>query len=253
MPEEVDGALLAAVPAGELLEHARRSSRGRARSARPRRRRRSRARGRPGTASSRGTPNGFSRIGHVELAEHRVQLLVEVGDGEAVDELERLRFALAVSTTSSVVDEVEADLEAGAVRPSAAAASSARARRRRAARATSGSSAAAEAIFTLPTICTQRCSVSFVGSHSASGSGGSGSISRPRTRPRRRSTSSSPRPARRSGRSGGRPRARAGTRGGSATSRSSRSSRRSCTCAGAPSGRRSSGTPRSRRSSRAVR
>ena len=50
-----------------------------------------------------------------------------------------------------------------------------------------------------------------------------------------------------------RPRPRACSRGGSARSRSSRSCRRSGTCAGAPSGRRSSGTPRSRRSTPAAR
>src|SRR5436190_2099805 len=72
-------------------------------------------------------------------------------------------------------------------------------------------------------------------------------------RPRPRSTSSSPRPAPRSGRSGGRTRGSARWHACSASRRSSRSWRTHGIAAGAPTKRRSSGTPRNPRSARAAR
>ena len=143
MPEEVDGALLAAEPAAELLEHARRSSRARARSARPPRRRTRRARGRPGTASSsarRTASRGSRRRGRARRASRA-----------AARRTRRRRGRRRARTTRS---RRRSRPRAGGRRSrsgsrtrcrpaSGAAAWSARARRRRAARATSGSSAAA--------------------------------------------------------------------------------------------------------------
>ena len=105
--------------------------------------------------------------------------LVERRDREAVGERERL-LGVGRLDDEPVADEVEADLEPGAVRPVQEP------RRqpvdvdveRDVPPVVRGGT---EAIFTLPTICAQRWSVFFVASHSGSGSGGSGFISRPRT------------------------------------------------------------------------
>ena len=187
-----------------------------------------------------------------EPRERRVQLLVELGDGEPVDELERLDLAAARRDHEAVVDEVEVDLERDAVAARAGGASSARARRRRAARATSGCAARVDA---MPHLADDlRPEMQRVLRRLPARSSGSSGTRPPNARRRHVTPFMShvrlddegdlvdvaPAPVlARLGRAGDRmagPPRRAGLRAGSATSRSSRSSRSSCTSADAASG-----------------
>ena len=112
VPEEMNGTRLSAVPARELLEHLVRPLedvpealdrisvvRGMLAVLRER----SRHRHAEGLLADRDVD--------AERREGCVQLLVELGDREPVDELERLHFATVGRDHQAVIDEVEVDLE----------------------------------------------------------------------------------------------------------------------------------------------